>query len=150
MEETQQLAVVTWNLPKCYVAGLVSLTENDTHKWTGHWEKTQIQRTPHTMRLNSIFFALPKMCGIIILSQFFWSSFSFLKAGMSDSKEILTIFLQDVQQLSFTIFYLWSTVFALLGLKPGSIHTGTADCTFSTLISIIRILFLIIVLIIHI
>jgi hypothetical protein len=30
LEEIQQLTVVIWNLPKCYVAGLVSLTENDT------------------------------------------------------------------------------------------------------------------------
>jgi hypothetical protein len=50
-------------------------------------------REHHTLRLNSIFFALPKMRGIIILSQFFWSSFGFLKAGMSDSKEILTMLL---------------------------------------------------------
>jgi hypothetical protein len=47
----------------------------------------------HTLRLNSIFFALLLMCGIIIFSQYFWSSFSFSKAGMSDSKEKLTVLL---------------------------------------------------------
>jgi hypothetical protein len=44
-------------------------------------------REHHTLRLNSIFFALLIMCGITIFSQYFWSSFSFLKAGMCDSKE---------------------------------------------------------------
>jgi len=50
-------------------------------------------REHHTLRLNSKFFALIITCGITIFSQYFWSSFSFSKAGMSDSKEKLTLLL---------------------------------------------------------
>jgi uncharacterized Tic20 family protein len=79
---------------------------------------------------------------LLVIIQFFKSWYVWQQRKI----DTVVILLQEFQQLSLTIFYLLSAVLALLGLKPVSIHTCSADCIFSTLISIIRILFLTIVL----
>lgn len=124
LEETLQLTVVIWNLPKCYIAGLVSLTEYDTHKWMGHWEKRQIQRTSHT-EVEQHIICSPQIVWnyhlfpvLLVIIRFFESWYEWQQRNF----DTVVTFLQEVQQLSLTIFYLWSIVLALLGLKPGSIQ----------------------------
>jgi len=84
-----------WQLPKCRHIMLLDLSVwlKMILKSGCGIEKRCIFREHHTLRLNSIFFAPLIMCGIIIFSQYFWLSFSFSKAGMSDSKEKLTLLL---------------------------------------------------------
>jgi hypothetical protein len=142
-----QLTVVIWNLPKCRQIMLLDLSV---------WLKMilisgqgiEIRRTPHIEVEQHILCSPHNVWNyhpfpvLLVIIQFFKSWYEWQQRKI----DIVVIFLQDVRQLSLTVFYLWSTVFTLLGLKPGNIHTCTADCIFSTLISINRILLLTIVL----